>query len=158
MVQLSLSPVVSQNLFSQNYLQDRLKEDKTWRDLKEHKGAFAEIKALYEREKGNFGQYNEAQLEDHFIKPILRILGHAFEVQAESGRSALTPDYAFFPDDGTRVEALKFKGDKSETQVKIITYLLGNQINEEEIRDRLVRENLWDLWIRIKAEVDDYGP
>lgn len=44
---------------------------------------------------------------------------------------------------------------KSETQVKIIAYLLGDQINEEEIRDRLVREN---LWIRIKAEVDDYGP
>jgi hypothetical protein len=48
--------------------------------------------------------------------------------------------------------------EKSETQVKIIAYLLGDQIREEEIRDRLVRENLWDLWIRIKAEVDDYGP
>jgi predicted nucleotidyltransferase len=48
--------------------------------------------------------------------------------------------------------------EKSETQVKIIAYLLGNKINEDAIRDRLIRENLWELWTRIKAEVDEYGP
>ncbi|MBI4344492.1 MAG: N-6 DNA methylase [Euryarchaeota archaeon] len=111
MVQLSLSPVVSQNLFSQNYLQDRLKEMPIWREL-DHEMAFEKVKWLYDKEKGNLERYNEAQLEDHFIKPVLRILGHAFEVQAESGRSALTPDYAFFSDDAARVEALPSKGEK----------------------------------------------
>ncbi|MFQ5800651.1 MAG: hypothetical protein ACE5HH_02885 [Candidatus Hydrothermarchaeales archaeon] len=48
--------------------------------------------------------------------------------------------------------------EKSDKQVKIIAYLLGNKIDEDYLMDRLVKKNLWELWIRIKAEVDEYGP
>ncbi len=46
---------------------------------------------------------------------------------------------------------------KSDEQVKIIAYLLGNKIDEDYLMDRLVKNNLWELWTRIKAEVDEYG-
>jgi type I restriction-modification system DNA methylase subunit len=112
MVQLSDVPVVSQNLFSKNFLKDRIQELLLWRELKEHEKAFEEIKRLYEREKGNFEGYREAQLEDHFIKPVLRKLGHHFEVQQPSDRSRLTPDYAFFRSEEDRIEAQRTKGNK----------------------------------------------
>jgi predicted nucleotidyltransferase len=48
--------------------------------------------------------------------------------------------------------------EKSNTLVKIIVYLLEKQLDEEYLRNRLIKENLWDLWTRIKAEVDEYGP
>jgi hypothetical protein len=48
--------------------------------------------------------------------------------------------------------------EKSDQQVKIIAYLMGNKIDEDYLMDRLLKKNLWELWIRIKAEVDDYGP
>jgi len=48
--------------------------------------------------------------------------------------------------------------EKSDHQVKIIAYLLGSKIDEEYLMKRLVNKNLWELWTRIKAEVDDYGP
>ena len=47
--------------------------------------------------------------------------------------------------------------EKSEKQVKIIAYLLGKHLDEEYLMRRLVKENLWELWTRIKAEVYDYG-
>ncbi|MDI6655134.1 MAG: hypothetical protein QME59_04535 [Candidatus Hydrothermarchaeota archaeon] len=70
---------------------------------------FNEIKKLYEKEKSLLPNYEESQLEENFIKPILRILGHTFEVQQSSDRSGLTPDYAFFPDEDSKREAQKNK-------------------------------------------------
>jgi hypothetical protein len=48
--------------------------------------------------------------------------------------------------------------EKSEAQVRVIAYLLGEQVDEEYLMSRLVKENLWELWTRIKAEVEEYGP
>lgn len=47
--------------------------------------------------------------------------------------------------------------EKSERQVKVITFLLGKHLDEEYLMRRLVGENLWELWTRIKAEVEEYG-
>lgn len=47
---------------------------------------------------------------------------------------------------------------KSNAQVKVIAYLLEKRLDEKYLMDRLVKENLWELWTRIKAEVDEYGP
>ena len=43
---------------------------------------------------------NEAQTEEQFIRPVLRILGHAFEVQPtlRTAQGTKQPDYAFFAD------------------------------------------------------------
>lgn len=48
--------------------------------------------------------------------------------------------------------------EKSDAQVKVIAYLLEERLNEKYLMDKLVKENLWELWLRIKAEVDEYGP
>ncbi len=47
--------------------------------------------------------------------------------------------------------------EKSENQIKIIAYLLEKHLDDEYLMHRLVKENLWELWVRIKAEVDEYG-
>ena len=57
-----------------------------------------EIKELYERKARVLENYNESQLEENFIRPMLRILGHYFGVQGKVLGKDRTPDYAFFPD------------------------------------------------------------
>ena len=49
--------------------------------------------------------YNESQLEENFIRPVLRILGHYFGVQGKVAGKDRTPDYAFYPDEPSREEA-----------------------------------------------------
>jgi hypothetical protein len=39
---------------------------------------------------------NEAQTEDRFVRPVLRLLGHALAVQAEIPGTGRTPDYLLF--------------------------------------------------------------
>lgn len=48
--------------------------------------------------------------------------------------------------------------EKSNAQVKVIAYLLEERLNKKYLMGKLVKENLWELWLRIKAEVDEYGP
>ncbi|MCK4613876.1 MAG: N-6 DNA methylase, partial [Thermoplasmata archaeon] len=73
-------------------------------------GKFDEILEVYLREKDLVENYNESELEEHFIRPILRILNHDFEVQ-ETDKRGRRPDYAFFPDEETRRRSV---GEKSE--------------------------------------------
>lgn len=64
---------------------------------------------IYEKEKGNFSNYSESQLEDHWFKPIFAKLGHIHEGQASvPGLSKGTkfPDYVFFPDEEGRSTAV----------------------------------------------------
>ena len=60
--------------------------------------AFAAINDLYLRKVRVLENYNESQLEENFIRPVLRILGHYFGVQGKVAGKDRTPDYAFFPD------------------------------------------------------------
>ena len=69
------------------------------------KEAFARIKELYERKARVLENYNESQLEENFIRPVLRILGHYFGVQGKVLGKDRTPDYAFFPDQESLDEA-----------------------------------------------------
>lgn len=120
MVQLKLVPAITKNLFSRHYLDERLKTLPIWtEDNGKSERVFGEIKKLYEKDKSLLPNYEEAQLEENFIKPVLRILGHVFEVQQPSDRSPLKPDYAFFPDEESKREAQKNKG-KGEFYKKAI--------------------------------------
>ncbi len=120
MVQLRLHPPVeTKNLFSRHYLDERLKDHPIWIERQEEiERVYKEIKELYDREKAQLPQYEEAQLEEHFIRPVLRKLGHIYEVQQPTYKSRMIPDYAFFRDDESAREA-KNKGKKEFYQKAI---------------------------------------
>jgi len=75
-----LRPFKNSNLFSNHYLEKLLKDNPVWREA-EPEQAFAVIKELYQRKVRALENYNESQLEENFIRPVLRILGHYFGVQ-----------------------------------------------------------------------------
>jgi Alw26I/Eco31I/Esp3I family type II restriction m6 adenine DNA methyltransferase len=90
-------PFKNSNLFSNHYLEKLVKDSAPWREA-EPGEAFAQIKELYQRKAHVLENYNESQLEENFIRPVLRILGHYFGVQGKVLGKDRTPDYAFFPD------------------------------------------------------------
>jgi hypothetical protein len=96
-------------LFSDHYLDSLLPQDPRWEGALAQAEAFLGwLQGLYAQERKQLAKYNEDQLEEHWFKPILRQLGHAFEGQAGvPGLDAgvKRPDYVFFPDEGTRQAA-----------------------------------------------------
>lgn len=64
---------------------------------------YQEIQALYAPIAAAASRLNEAQTEELFIRPVLRVLGHAFEVQPRlrTAQGTKQPDYAFFADTET---------------------------------------------------------
>ena len=106
--QLRFAPFRNEGLFTDHYLLERLPQAT---DLWETEGLDVfrrELKALWTEQKPHVANYSESQLEDHFIKPVLTLLGHVFEPQPQAGQHK--PDYAFFPDDQTRTDALPADG------------------------------------------------
>ena len=90
-------PFKNSNLFSNHYLESLVKDSAQWREA-DAAPAFAAINDLYLRKLRVLENYNESQLEENFIRPVLRILGHYFGVQGKVLGKDRTPDYAFFPD------------------------------------------------------------
>jgi len=103
-------PFRNSNLFSNHYLEKLLKESAEWRQV-EPESAYAAIKEIYERKAHALENYNESQLEENFIRPVLRILGHYFGVQGKVSGKDRTPDYAFFPDQESRTLAEAYPGE-----------------------------------------------
>ncbi len=91
-------PFRNSNLFSNHYLEKLVQESPEWREASGLKESFAAIKELYGRKARVLENYNESQLEESFIRPALRILGHHFGVQGAIYGKGKRPDYAFFPD------------------------------------------------------------
>ena len=69
-------PFKNSNLFSNHYLEKLTKDSPEWRQEAGLAEAFAGIKELYERKARVLENYNESQLEENFIRPVLRVLGH----------------------------------------------------------------------------------
>ena len=65
------------------------------------------ITLVWQREGPALREANEAQVEEHFVQPVLDLLGHAWTPQAgystATGRSV--PDYALFLNDEARLKA-----------------------------------------------------
>jgi hypothetical protein len=103
-------PFISRNFFSYHYLKERLpKDDSRWSSDEElNVEAFAKVKELYKNvQPARKDQYtrNEANLEKDFIRPILDILGHNYDVQESvhfKYRSSERPDYTLFPSEVIR--------------------------------------------------------
>ncbi|MHB8995563.1 MAG: Eco57I restriction-modification methylase domain-containing protein [Armatimonadota bacterium] len=106
--QLKFAPFRNEGLFTDHYLQDVLPQVASLWDVGDLEAVRQELLTLWREQSGQVSHYSEAQLEDHFIKPVLTILGHVFEPQPLAGQHK--PDYAFFADDATRVAALPANG------------------------------------------------
>jgi len=99
--QLTFALPAHQNrqLFSDHYLNEILPTQAGWRALAQPAApVLAEIAGIVERFTPS---ENEAQLEDTLVRPILRALGHTFEVQAplKTPDGTKVPDYVFYRDE-----------------------------------------------------------
>jgi len=52
-----------------------------WKEDEKAQIAFNEISKLYQQNHRAMVSYKEAQLEDNFIRPVLKALGHFFGIQ-----------------------------------------------------------------------------
>ncbi len=91
---IEMKPFRNRNLFSNHYLESILPQTEQWKTFSEE-GKLFDLIALFKDSK-HFPSYNEAQLEEHLIKPVLKLLGFEFEVQADVGTGSDYPDYALF--------------------------------------------------------------
>lgn len=107
-------PYKNSGLFSDHYLSDRLPNFDVWQvDSSELVKVHEKIKTLYQTKKGELPNLSESALEERFIRPILRTLGHVYEVQptlTSTAEGMKKPDYAFFENEEARTEAQKVSG------------------------------------------------
>jgi len=111
MYQAVINPVHNRNLFSRHYLDSLINRNPEW-ERDDHVTPFNEIKQKFAEEAPFLEQYNEKQLEDHFFKPIFKILGFEYEVTAITGFGEF-PDFAFFADRDSLGDAHHNKGKLS---------------------------------------------
>ena len=108
--QLDFSPHNNQSLFSDHYLQEILRRTPEWKAWQTPAANFlAWLRDLYAKEREQLANYNESQLEDNWIKPIVNQLGHVWEGQASIPgltRNIKKPDFALFPDEAARQTAV----------------------------------------------------
>lgn len=139
----------NQNLFSNNYIENRLPSSASWGDQKERAGiALIEIKKAYDAIKTlQLGPGEEAGLEDKFIRPVLKALGFEWDVQptTERGMRKKRPDYALFPDRAAYEAARKDKFDSSRFFSHAATILEAKywkrRLNDADPKDRLDRRD-----------------
>ena len=110
-MQLALTPHPHRNqqLFSDHYLNVILPRRPDWQGIAdEAAGVLSDLQRVF---AGYTPSDKEAQVEDDFIKPVLRLLGHTFEVQASLSTpdGSKTPDYVFYRDQATLIANKKKK-------------------------------------------------
>ena len=91
-------PHRNQGLFSDHYLNATLPTRPDWRDLAdEARPVLDEITVLLESYTPS---ENEAQVEEELVRPVLRLLGHTFEVQpaVATPEGTKLPDYVLYGD------------------------------------------------------------
>ena len=90
--------VKNQSLFSNYYLDSLIIEQPQWTDTPNIESDYEAIKQRFDAIVPNAENLNEAQTEEQFIRPLLRKLGHVFEVQPtlQTSQGTRVPDYAFF--------------------------------------------------------------
>ena len=91
--------VKNQSLFSNYYLDSLIVEQPQWAQTPDIESDYAAIKELFDAVVPDAEHFKEAQTERQFIQPVLKQLGHIFEVQPtlQTSQGTREPDYAFFP-------------------------------------------------------------
>jgi len=100
----------NQRLFSDHYLKEILPQTNEWKyvDEKKLKEVLIKIQSLYKNKSKIIPSLKESQLEEEFIRPILRILGHIYTPHPsihEMWEGIKEPDYAFYPSEEIKKEA-----------------------------------------------------
>src|SRR3990172_4369479 len=143
--QTEIFPQYRQSLFSNNYLQHHLPKTAFWKNNYENiQGAFMKIYQAYQNLKGlNLGPGEEANLEDKFIRPVLKALGFEYDVQpvAQRGPKKKRPDYALFASDKELKGARKEKGNLKRFFSHALTIgeakYWGRSLNDTDRKDTL---------------------
>lgn len=99
----------NQNLFSTNYLENRLPETDLWKEADESAAQIlqAVTAAYHDIRSLKLGPGEEASLEDRFIRPIFKALGFTWHPQPVTPRGSKKkrPDYALFASEAEFREA-----------------------------------------------------
>lgn len=114
-------------LFSDYYLEQLLPSDDVWHNEEDSARMFlAWLQDRYTAEQANLPTYNEAQLEERWIKPILNRMGweDAYETQATipalTAKKIRKPDYVFFPNNQLRATAVTHQNTAAYTNDAIV--------------------------------------
>jgi len=100
----------NRSLFSNHYIETYMPKTPEWKEDERAQIAFNEISKVYQQNQRAMAAYKEAQLEDNFIRPVLKVLGHFFGIQGKVADNARVPDYAFFPSQDSLDEAYQLQG------------------------------------------------
>lgn len=121
--------VSGKSLFSRHYLESRLAGQPEWSE--DPWTTFAAVRTLWLNARTHGGNWNEAQTEDEFIKPVLEALGWSFIVQAKATRGGRVnrPDYALFTDDAAKHAAYPQQGNDASAGAR----LAGNDRNLRQL-------------------------
>ena len=102
-----MGPFRNQRLFSNHYLENVLPKTEEWRKIEEThlKEKFNKLEKLYQERRKEIENLNESQLEERWIRPILRILDHFYQPNPTIpglGETLKHPDYALYPSEEDR--------------------------------------------------------
>lgn len=108
---------VKGNLFSQHFLENKVPTDQHWSEINENSGkAYEQIKNLYHKYADSIETWDEDQLENDFLRPILGILGHYYDVQPRvlirDRGITYKPDYALFENHGKKEDSRRYRSEK----------------------------------------------
>src|SRR6266487_6304583 len=126
----------NQRLFSDYYLDNIL--PRLWDDLSNEAAVvMKQLQQLYIHFTPN--PNSEAQTEEDWIKPVLRFLGHTFEVQTslKVPDGVQRPDYFFYRDEAARI-ANKDKRVVTEVDLKQGAFAVGDAKQWERSLDRAI--------------------
>jgi formylglycine-generating enzyme required for sulfatase activity len=101
----------AKTLFSSHYLETRLSDHPEWAE--DPRAVFEAVRQLWEKARQYGQNWNEAQTEEEFVKPVLEVLGWAFVVQPKAGSKGRVtrPDYALFESAQARDKAYPHLGN-----------------------------------------------
>jgi hypothetical protein len=101
----------AKTLFSQHYLQNRLPDHDEWQQ--DPRPVFEAVRDLWQRARRYGDTWNESQTEQEFIQPMLELLDWAYVVQPKAHHAGRVrrPDYALFPDETAKDDAMPHQGD-----------------------------------------------
>ena len=110
MVETTLWYVENKGLFSNHYLENQLLMLDEWKEPNNIEEVFSKIKALYQNKQSLFPNANESQLREEFLNPVLKYLGHYYQVEGKTEGASKFPDYGLFSDEKSADDAVKYQG------------------------------------------------
>ncbi|RLC65941.1 MAG: restriction endonuclease, partial [Chloroflexi bacterium] len=111
----------SKTLFSNHYLENRLPDHPEWDE--DAVPVFEAVRELWQHDHQHGDSWNESQTEQEFIQPALELLGWAYVAQPQAHQAGRVrrPDYALFPDQVAKDDAMPHQGDDAAFYAQVPT-------------------------------------